>query len=64
MQEALDSYTIRGAEGSFEEAVKGRIRPGMLADFVVLSENPFLISPEKISGIGVEATYMGGRKVF
>ena len=64
VQEALDSYTIRGAEGSFEEGVKGRIRPGMLADFVVLSENPFLVSPEKISGIGVEATYMGGRKVF
>lgn len=64
VQEALDSYTIRGAEGSFEEGVKGRIRPGMLADFTVLSESPFSVAPAGISGIGVEATYIGGKRVF
>ncbi len=31
--EALDSFTLRGAEASFEEGFKGRIAPGYLADF-------------------------------
>ncbi|MCB7317969.1 amidohydrolase [Lacrimispora sp. 210928-DFI.3.58] len=64
VQEALDSYTIRGAEASFEEAVKGRIAPGMLADFVVLGEDPFETEESKIKDIPVLETYVGGRKVF
>ncbi len=64
VQEALDSYTIRGAEASFEEEVKGQIKPGMMADFVVLGENPFEIDAENIKDIPVCETYMGGRKVF
>lgn len=64
VQEALDSFTLRGAEGSFEEKVKGAIAPGMLADFVVLGENPFGAAPETIHNIPVLATYLGGRKVF
>ena len=45
VQEALDSYTIRGAEGSFEEKIKGKICPGMLADFVILEQSPFETAP-------------------
>ena len=60
----MDSYTIRGAEASFEEAVKGRIAPGMLADFVVLGEDPFETEESKIKDIPVLETYVGGRKVF
>lgn len=63
VQEALDSFTIRGAEGSFEENKKGRIQPGMLADFVILEQNPFDVEKEKLREIGVAATYVGGRKV-
>lgn len=64
VQEALDSYTIRGAEGSFEEGVKGRIHPGMLADFTVLSESPFDAPHDEISKIRVEATFIGGKRVY
>lgn len=64
VQEALDSYTIRGAEGSFEEAIKGRIAPGMLADFVVLGENPFEVQETSIKDIPVCQTFTGGKKVF
>ena len=64
VQEALDSYTVRGAEASFEEGIKGRIAPGMLADFVVLQDDPFTTDPEKINEIAVCAAYTGGREVY
>ncbi len=64
IQEALDSYTIHGARASFEEGKKGRIQPGMLADFVILEQNPFETETDKIKDISVLAAYVGGRNVF
>lgn len=64
VQEALDSYTIRGAEGSFEEDIKGRIAPGMKADFVILGENPFEVDAGALKDVPVLATYLGGQKVY
>lgn len=64
VQEALDSFTIRSAEGSFEENIKGRIAPGMLADFSVLEDSPFDVQPDTIKDIPVLETYLGGKKVF
>lgn len=62
--EALDSYTSGGAWASFEEHLKGRIQPGMLADFVVLGASPFEVHPNNIKDIPVLATYLGGRNVY
>ncbi len=64
VQEALDSYTSGGAYASFEEHIKGKIAPGMLADFVVLGADPFDTDPATIQNIPVRATYVGGKKVF
>jgi predicted amidohydrolase YtcJ len=64
VQEALDSYTSAGAYASFEEAVKGKIEAGMLADFVVLGDDPFTVDVNAIKDIPVCATYVGGKKVF
>lgn len=64
VQEALDSYTIASARGSFEESVKGRIQAGLLADFVVLEQDPFAVDPSCIKDIPVYATFMGGKKVY
>ncbi|MBO5497252.1 MAG: amidohydrolase [Oscillospiraceae bacterium] len=64
VQEALDSFTIRSAEGSFEETSKGRIAAGYLADFVVLGADPFETEPTAIHEIPVLATYLGGRRVY
>lgn len=36
----------------------------MMADFVVLGQNPFTVEPDKIKDIPVCATYLAGRKVF
>ena len=64
VQEALDSYSARGAEASFEETIKGKIAPGFLADFTVLSENPFEAEPNRLHEIGILATFLGGKCVY
>ena len=64
VREALDSYTLRGAEASFEENVKGRIREGFLADFVVLGADPFSCEPRLLHEIPVLATFLGGTCVY
>lgn len=64
VQEALDSYTIRSAEASFEEKVKGGIAEGMMADFVVLGANPFETAEDAIKDIPVCQTYVGGELVY
>lgn len=60
VQEALDSYTAEGAYASFEEHVKGRIAPGMMADFVILSSSPFDTPAGQLAQIEVKATYVDG----
>ena len=64
VQEALDSFTKMGAKASFEETIKGEIKPDMLADFVVLGENPFETVPSKLMDIPILATYLGGKLIY
>jgi len=64
VQQALDSYTLWGAYASFEEAIKGKIEAGMLADFVVLGGDPFLVPTGEIKDIPIFATYLGGEMVY
>jgi predicted amidohydrolase YtcJ len=57
-------YTINAAYASSEENIKGSIEAGKLADFTVLSVDPKVVSPDKISGIKVEMTIIGGQVVY
>jgi predicted amidohydrolase YtcJ len=59
-QQALHAYTRGSAYASRQEHVKGSIAPGMLADLVVLSEDPTAVSPERIGGLAVLATIVDG----
>jgi predicted amidohydrolase YtcJ len=59
-EEAVRAYTYGSAYASKAEHVKGTITPGKLADFVVLSEDPTAVSPDRIAGLAVLATITGG----
>ncbi len=58
--EALRMYTQEAAKATFEERVKGSIKPGKLADLVVLSGDPTELPVDEIKDIGVEMTILNG----
>ena len=64
IDEALRVNTINGAYNSHEEASKGSITPGKLADFVLLSDDLFTVKPEVIKDIQIVRTVVGGATVY
>ena len=64
VEEALRVNTLNGAYNSHEEAIKGSITPGKLADFVVLSDDLFTVEPEKIKDIPIVRTVVGGAVAY
>lgn len=59
--EALRSYTINGAYAGFEEAIKGSLTPGKLADITVLSKDILTVPEEEIPQAQVVYTIVGGK---
>jgi len=62
--QALAGYTRAAARVTSEQADKGSIEAGKLADFVVLDGDPFTCAPDEIAELGVQATVVGGREVY
>lgn len=63
-EETLKGMTIWAAYSNFEENEKGSITVGKFADFVILEENIMEVQEDKIPTIEVNATYLGGEKVY
>lgn len=61
VEEALRSYTYQNAYGVFAEARRGMLKPGYLADLVLLDRDLTKIPPEEIQNASVRTTVVGGR---
>ena len=63
-EQALRLITIGNARFTGEEAIKGSIEPTKLADFVILSEDPLTAPENRLEGIEVLLTAVGGKIVW
>jgi hypothetical protein len=64
MDQAITAYTASPAYAEFEEKEKGKLVPGMLADFVVLDRDITGAAAEKLLGTKVLRTVVGGKTVY
>ncbi|SFY43331.1 amidohydrolase [Streptomyces atratus] len=63
-REALEVYTSGSAHATGEAHIKGRLAPGMLADFTVLGDDPLTVAPERIADIPILSTWVGAQRVW
>ncbi|WP_223376466.1 amidohydrolase [Schnuerera sp. xch1] len=64
LQDTIDAYTIGSAYNEFKEDFKGRLKPGYVADLIVLNRDIFTIDESEIKDIKVEKTMVDGEFVF
>lgn len=64
LETALRGYTTEAAYASFDESLKGTLKEGQLADFVILSQNLFDIAPRDIEKTKVDTTVFNGQVVY
>lgn len=62
--EALRAHTYGSAYAGHQENVKGSLEPGKLADMVVWTSDPSLLSPEELFSSTVDLTLVGGKIVY
>jgi predicted amidohydrolase YtcJ len=63
-EEALKSYTINAAYSAREEALKGSLLVGKLADITILSQDIMTVPDERLLETRVAATIVGGKVVY
>ena len=63
-EEALRLYTLGSAWFSFDDAKRGSLTPGKLADLAVLTKDYLTVPVEEIGSIASLLTMVGGRVVY
>jgi predicted amidohydrolase YtcJ len=61
VQEALDLYTRNAARLSFDEAERGSLEKGKVADMVLLDRNPLETPPRELRGLKVLELLLAGK---
>jgi len=64
LDDALAGYTSGSAWAAHENAIKGTLDPGMLADIVVLDRDLFAVPTSEIVSTSVQATIVDGQLVY
>jgi len=64
VEQALRAYTYEGAYASAEEDRKGTLKPGMLADMVLIDRDLTRIEPQEIRDAVILKTIVGGKIIF
>ena len=64
LQEALAAYTVEGAYAEFAEHRKGVLKPGYMADLVVLSDNIETVAPAELHKVRPVTTVCGGKVTY
>jgi hypothetical protein len=65
IQEALRAHTMGSAYAAHEEAIKGSIEPGKLADLVVWHTDPYsATTPRQMAQLSFDMTIVGGKVVY
>jgi predicted amidohydrolase YtcJ len=64
VEEALRAYTIGAAYASFDEANRGSLERGKLADFVIIDRDLTRVPPETIRDARIVMTFVGGKAVY
>ncbi len=64
VEQALEAYTTGAAHAAGDEGRLGRIKPGLLADFVILGQDVLGVAPEALGDVGVKETFVGGERVW
>lgn len=62
--QALKAITYNAAYQHKQEEIKGTIKVGKLADFVILAENPLTVEADKIKDIQVLETIKEGQTIY
>ncbi len=61
VDEAIRLYTLNAAYCSGDEAFKGSVEKGKIADLTILSENLNLVAPDKIGTVTVDFVILNGQ---
>jgi len=64
IEQAIAAYTTGAAFAEFAEKQKGKLEPGMLADFVVLDRDITAVPPPQILETKILRTVVGGKTVY
>jgi len=64
MEEAIKYYTLGSAYAQFMDDRKGKIKPGYLADIVIVDQDLLTIPESEIMKTKVDYTIAGGKVVY
>ena len=64
LADALRAYTVNGAYASFEERIKGMLRPGLLGDVTIFAADLSGVAPDALAEVPIAYTIAGGNVVY